>query len=489
MVSQTWRGPKDVDRAVWQHWLAFAYPEKVRSPIGFLFIGGGRNGSSPPDGPSERVQRIAQATGTAVAELHMVPNQPLVFHGDGEDRVEDDLIGYTWDQFLKTGDPSWPAQNAMAKSAVRAMDTMTALMASATGGGQRVDRFVVAGGSKRGWTTWLTGAVDKRVVAIVPIVIDVLNVKQSMLHHFAAYGFWAPSVGDYVHHGLMERLDHPRLEALYQLVDPYSYRHRLTMPKFVLNAAGDQFFLPDSSQFYWDGLEGEKCLRYVPNADHGLEGSDALKSLTAFYTLILAGRRAPEFSWREEKDGALSVSVKDAPQEVRLWQATNPRARDFRVETLGRKFTSTVLESRSPGVYVASVPPPEKGWTAYFVELTYEVGAPVPLKLTTNVRVAPDVLPYRDRDSSQPGTVTVVCAARDEDSARAIVEEAGAFVAEKKFSKNGVTTKRIGTTCYLNWRPSGSAERGGRALTEWLRERGAEGFRYQLESGETITME
>ena len=30
------------------------------------------------------------------------------------------------------------------------------------------------------------------------------------------------------------------------------------MPKFVLNAAGDQFFLPDSSQFYYDELKGPK---------------------------------------------------------------------------------------------------------------------------------------------------------------------------------------------------------------------------------------
>ena len=276
MVSQTWRTKQDVDRPEWQHWVTMAIPAEVRSEIGFLFIGGGRNGREAPDGPSDRVAQIAQATGTVVAELGMVPNQPLVFHNDGQKRVEDDLIGYTWDQFLKTGDVTWPARNPMVKSAVRAMDTMTAVMASETGGKHTVDKFVVAGGSKRGWTTWLTGAVDPRVVGIVPIVIDVLNVNVSMRHHFAAYGFWAPSVGDYVKHRIMERMEHPRLADLYHLVDPFYYRHRLTMPKLVLNAAGDQFFLPDSSQFYWDDLKGPKSLRYVPNADHGLRGSDGL---------------------------------------------------------------------------------------------------------------------------------------------------------------------------------------------------------------------
>lgn len=31
---------------------------------------------------------------------------------------------------------------------------------------------------QRGWTTWLTGAVDRRVVAIVPIVMDLLNISE-----------------------------------------------------------------------------------------------------------------------------------------------------------------------------------------------------------------------------------------------------------------------------------------------------------------------
>ncbi len=488
MVSQTWRSPDEVNRTQWQHWVTLAVPEEIRSDIGFMFIGGGGNGGDPPKGPSGMIRQVARATSTVVAELHMVPNQPLVFHDDGQNRKEDDLIGYTWDQYLKTGDANWPARNPMVKSAVRGMDTITAVMASAAGGERTVDKFVVAGGSKRGWTTWLTGAVDDRVVAIVPIVIDVLNASVSMRHHFAAYGFWAPSVGDYVRHGIMERLDHPRLQELYELVDPYYYRHRLTKPKFVLNASGDQFFLPDSSQFYWDDLQGQKYLRYVPNADHGLGRTDAVQSVIAFYSLILDGREPPKFTWTEEVDGAIRVEVEETPKRVRLWQATNPAARDFRVETLGRKYTSTDLELQPGGGYVGNVSAPEEGFTAYFVELTYDVGAPTPLKFTTNVRVVPDVLPHAERDPGQPASLTIVCTAPDEEKAQHIVEAAAAFIAEKKFSKNGVKTKCNGKTCYLNYRPSGSFEKGGRQLVEWLKSEGGDGFQYQLESGDRITV-
>ncbi len=49
------------------------------------------------------------------------------------------------------------------------MDCTTEFMGKTYGTPTR--SFIVAGASKRGWTTWTTGAVDKRVIAIVPIVM------------------------------------------------------------------------------------------------------------------------------------------------------------------------------------------------------------------------------------------------------------------------------------------------------------------------------
>jgi len=251
------------------------------------------------------------------------------------------------------------------------------------------------------WTTWLTGAVDKRVVAILPIVIDVVNLVPSMDHHFAAYGFWAPAVGDYVRNGVMDRRFEPNYDKLVRLVDPYYYRHRLTIPKLVLNSAGDQFFLPDSSRFYFDELRGEKLLRYVPNSDHSLRDSDAVESVGAFFWAIANDVSRPRYTWKFEDDGAIRVRANDAPREVRLWQATNRKARDFRLEEIGATYESTVL-SRSPdGSWVARVAKPATGYRAFFVELTFDIGAPVPLKLSTAVRVIPDVLPHLDTLEAQ----------------------------------------------------------------------------------------
>jgi PhoPQ-activated pathogenicity-related protein len=398
LKSQTWRSTKDVDRTVWQHWLIIVKPEKVTSDTAFLYITGGHNGGDPPKSADSMVLQIAEATHSIVAELRMVPNQPLVFHNDGVGRKEDDLIGYTWDQYLKGGDDTWLARLPMTKSAVRAMDCVQQFLASEQGGKHKIDKFVVAGGSKRGWTTWCTAAVDKRVVAAVPIVIDCMHVPPSMQHHIAAYGFYAASVGDYMKHKIMQRSHDPKLNDLYAIEDPYSYRDRLTMPKFIVNASGDQFFCPDSSQFYFNDLKGEKYLRYVANADHSLKGSDALESIIAFYWTILNGKPRPKYSWTFEKDGSIRVATPDKPKEVVLWQANNPKARDFRVEKIGRDYTRTVLQEQEKGTYIGKIETPAQGWTAYFVELTFDVGGPTPLKLTTAVRVLPDRLPFADID-------------------------------------------------------------------------------------------
>jgi PhoPQ-activated pathogenicity-related protein len=393
LTSQAWLTTNEVDRPVWQHWLNIVKPDEVTSSKALLFISGGANDGKEPKGADGNLVRIARATKSIVAELRMVPNQPLVFAGETEGRKEDALIAYTWDKFLRTGDAKWPARLPMTKAAVKAMDALTAFCSSAEG--IKLDGFVVAGGSKRGWTTWTTAAVDERVVAIIPCVIDMLNVEPSMLHHYAAYGFWAPSIGDYTALRIMDWTGTPEYRALMKIEEPFEYRQRLTLPKFIINAAGDQFFLPDSSQFYYRDLPGVTYLRYVPNADHSLKGSDAYETMLACYHAVLNHIALPRFSWTREKDGTLRVVTKDRPSEVKLWQATNPDARDFRMETLGPRYEETPLTESGRGIYVAKVPAPPKGWTAFFVELTFPSGCQAPFKFTTQVSVVPDKLPYR----------------------------------------------------------------------------------------------
>lgn len=394
LTSQTWRKASEVDRTVWKHWLTIYKPDKVESTTGYLFITGGSIKDAAPARPKPEFVDIAVTTKSVAAELQDVPNEPLTFADAPGPKTEDGIIAYTWIKYMKGGDEEWPLRLPMTKSAVRALDTVQAVMATPEAGAVKVERFLVSGGSKRGWTTWTTAAVDKRVAAIVPASIDLLNLEKSFEHHWKVYGFWAPAVKDYVEAGVMDWTRTKEYKKLLEIEEPYNYRDRLTMPKFMIQGAGDQFFLPDSSRFYFDDLKGEKYLRYVPNADHSLRGSDARESMAAFYESVVKGTPRPKFSWTFEKNGDIKVTAKDKPSAVKLWQATNPEARDFRIETFGAKFTSTDLSDQGGGVYVAKVARPEKGWTAYLVELTFPSGGKYPFKFSTAVRVNPDTEPF-----------------------------------------------------------------------------------------------
>ncbi len=401
LVSQTWRSADEVSHPQWTHMLQIVRPERVTHDTALLLIAGGRRMEQAPQQIEEALYMMAQLTQSVVVAVPNVPNQPLELNGDGEKRYEDDLLAETWMQAFAAGDMSWVVHLAMVESAVAAMDAAQQFLASEAGGEVAIERFVVSGGSKRGWTTWLTGAVDERVVAIVPIVIDAINLPAMMRHHWGAYGFWAPAIGDYASRSLYRMLESPQSYALRSIVDPYLYRNRYDMPKFLLNSAGDQYFLPDTTRYYLHDFPGLTRLRVVPNTNHSLSRHiDAVQSALGFYVAVVHGREIP--SLREAYDtaepGVLRIQPSAQPYEVTLWQAYNAAARDFRQEEVGNIWESTPLEADAGGAYTACVEVPERGYRAFFIEARFRLeGQDLPLTFTTQVQVVPDVLPFADK--------------------------------------------------------------------------------------------
>lgn len=108
---------------------------------------------------------------------------------------------------------------------------------------EEITGFLVAGASKRGWTTWTTAAVDSRVIAAIPIVMDMLNFVENVHHFWRAYGGWTFALTDYYQMNFTTQLDNPNMQLLANIVDPYVYRKRLTMPKLVIDSTGDEFFM------------------------------------------------------------------------------------------------------------------------------------------------------------------------------------------------------------------------------------------------------
>ncbi|NMD36204.1 MAG: phenylacetic acid degradation protein, partial [Planctomycetes bacterium] len=100
LTSQTWRG------IAWEHWLRVIRPERVTRPeTALLVVSGGRVRKDPPklEGEALMLGAIAAKTGSVVAVLGQVPNQPLF-----GDLREDALISFTFQKYLETRDPTWP---------------------------------------------------------------------------------------------------------------------------------------------------------------------------------------------------------------------------------------------------------------------------------------------------------------------------------------------------------------------------------------------
>ena len=95
LTSQTWRG------ITWSHWLTLTAPKHITHPDkAILIIGGGYNGGGPPNvrgsGSTQRIVNMLTTTGSIVAYLGQVPNQPL-FNG----RRKDGIIALTFDKYLQ----------------------------------------------------------------------------------------------------------------------------------------------------------------------------------------------------------------------------------------------------------------------------------------------------------------------------------------------------------------------------------------------------
>jgi PhoPQ-activated pathogenicity-related protein len=402
MISQTWRSPEEVDQPVWKHWVTIAVPKKVTSNTALMVIAGGSSNGKAPGGGDARLHKIAVETSGIVAQVSNIPNEPLVFSDDKKRRNEDSIIAYTWDKYLRTGDEEWPLRLPMTKAVVRAMDAVQTFCASKDGGKHKVENFVVTGASKRGWTTWTTAAVDNRVIGMCPMVIDVLNIVPSFRHHQAVYGGWSDAVGDYSEMGLMDWIETPEYAALMKIVEPYSYVKRYTIPKLVITSCGDQFFLPDSTRFYFDDLTSPKYLRSIPNTGHGLNAS-VVGSIASFYNSVKQGAPLPQYSWTFTDSETTRVETPDKPISVKLWQATNPEARDFRIDKIGEAYKATELTDQGGGVFVGHVEKPEKGWTAFMVELTFKGPADdAPFTFTSPLRITPDTTAHQYEPIQNP---------------------------------------------------------------------------------------
>ncbi len=375
LTSQTWQG------IPWEHRLEIYEPARLVYPeTVLLFIGGGHSGDRTRLEDAAIGLGLARVCGARCAMLYQVPNQPLL-----GGKSEDDLIAETFVRYLDTKDPDWPLLFPMVKSAVRAMDAVQDWARRETL--PPVERFVVSGASKRGWTTWLTGAVDDRVKGIAPMVIVMLNFRAQNPHQLEVWGRYSEQIDDYVRRGLMGRLETPDGLELWRMIDPYTYRDRLALPKLLIDGTNDRYWTLDALNLFWDELPGPKYVVNVPNAGHGLDRNRdyATNAIGAFFRSVASDRPLPKLSWNHDDgpDHALRLVVRSvpAPGAARLWVARSATL-DFR-DASWEAAPMTIDGQVASG----SVERPDDGFIALFGDLDFELDGQ-PFHLSTQIRQA-----------------------------------------------------------------------------------------------------
>ena len=423
LTSQQWLTEEETSHPLWWHILVVVVPDHLEVlDIAGLWItdGDNKNWDFQPDLTDYNllvVADMATSVKAPVAALFQVPNGPIVFADDPlqSHRTEDAAIAFTWWHFLN--DPEKNAEYIlnmpMTKAGVKAMDAVQEFFTSDTAPeeiqelGVNPTQFIVAGASKRGWTTWMVGAIDPRVMGIIPVVMDELNFAKNIKHHYRSYGGWSVVLKDYWKLNLTLYLDSPEMQEAFDIIDPFAYRDKLLMPKLVCNTADDEFFMPDNTRNWWHDMpmeyEMNKFLT-LPNTDH-ITVTGILELLPAVNTWVkelywahtklkkkyngerppvttieerndasielMSVSAIPRFNWTiDEQTGDITVQSERKPKSVHLWHAStcNDERRDFRLTNnddpcdcgivvqdmcfnLRIGWASQELEETSPGRY------------------------------------------------------------------------------------------------------------------------------------------
>jgi len=460
MTSQAWLTPADFSNtsdssSIWWHILVVIVPDEIKyKNNGSLYITGGSMGSSLPDAKNEDIMvaaALAGGSGVITGALFQVPNEHVTFACDPkqQSRGEDAIIAFTWDHYLKDpSQPEWLLRFPMVKASLRAMDAMKEFTQKKyPDAGTSLDYYAVAGASKRGWTTWDVGAVDpKRVMLIIPIVLDAINFVKFAHHQYQSYNGWSWALHDYTEMNIMDNLDVPNMKLLQENVDPFYYRNRLTMPKLVVNAVLDEFQQPDDTHYWWADMPEPKHFIMTPNAEHS-EATGIFEIVPAIASWVkshLDSEQLPEFTWDiNQTTGEIVATLNHVGivKQARVWYAyscgNNPdgkKRRDFRCINLDspcacgftndgkcintksfwtpKKLEETKVNGKR--TYSAKLDAPEDGrWIAYFIDIVYAKGpvdALLPdkellpgfiprdlagrLQFTTEVSVFPNTFPY-----------------------------------------------------------------------------------------------
>ncbi|MBW4540225.1 MAG: PhoPQ-activated pathogenicity-related family protein [Myxacorys chilensis ATA2-1-KO14] len=324
ITSQRWKGMD------WVHELQLFKPSTYSSSQsqGLLFLSGGaqggdathRNEDARFEGELTLFAIIAQETSSIVGVVSHTLCQPM-FGGLGEN----ELISHSFSQFLASGRPDWPVLLPMVGAVRRAMD-VTQRLATDTWAA-KVEQFTLAGFSKRGWAAWLTAAVDERVNAIAPIMMDFFDLPRQITCQRSVWGSLSPALQPFETLDIPNRLQTSRGQQLLDMVDVVRWTTYYNVARAIISATNDEYCPVQASNLYIEQIPGRSYRSMIPNTSHGsLAYVEILGIVGALHRQVALGEVMPNLTgkaWIE--DGALCIMMtSNAAPIFKLWIAHAP---------------------------------------------------------------------------------------------------------------------------------------------------------------------
>jgi len=271
---------------------------------------------------------------------------------------------------------------------------------------------VLGGRSKRGWSAWLTAAVDDRVIAVIPIVLSNLNMIPNFHHVYKSLGGWSFALFDYYNHGVFGLLDDPATTEMSYITDPYYYRQFLTMPKLMISAASDEYLMVDDYDYFYNDLVGEKYIWIIENTGHAFDDAvqeQLVAMMETFTVSVLENYPRPTVEWTKEytsTGGSILLTSDITPLSVSVFSAISATSdrRDWRLYVLDESHqmvSSNVTWVEGPvedlgyGFGVQFDNPPS-GYLAFYIKVTFSNPGGRVFQITTDAAVVPNNFPHPD---------------------------------------------------------------------------------------------
>ena len=302
-----------------------------------------------------------------IAVIFDIPNQPL-FGG----LKEDSLVAYTFRKFIQTQDPNWIIFSPMIRSVREAMNYLENYFSQHFD--IRLKGFILSGISKRGWTTYLTAAKDRRVKGIIPLSFDNVNFLKTIPHQLDQWGSYSADLIDYSKDGLLDMLSTSIGKKLLSFVDPWYMRKKLKIPKLIVVGTNDTYWTIDAASLYFYGLWGSNYIYYMPNRGHSL-GWDKkiIETLKRFILSVARHYNLARFKFsyyyvpKENRVYFKIKSKKVRPKNASIWYAMS-YTKDFRNAVFREKplFFSSTEKSFFGWLWL-----PESRFMAIYPEVEY----------------------------------------------------------------------------------------------------------------------